>query len=114
VGTEHILLALLRDATGPAADALRRAGVSHPQVWTAVVRMMGTGVEEPTDEDLVFTGRAEDAIEQARSAASEGGRSLADTEHILLALVRERDGAAVRILRQLDADPAAIRATLAS
>jgi ATP-dependent Clp protease ATP-binding subunit ClpC len=114
VGTEHILLALLGDDTGPAADILRSAGVTHVQVRSAVVRMMGTGVEEPAEEELVFTGRAQDAIELARSAAAKDGRGLADTGHILLALVSERDGAAVRILLQLDADPAAIRATLAS
>ena len=114
MGTEHILLALLRDETGPAADALRSAGVSHAQVRTAVVRMMGRGVEEPAEEDLVFTARAEDAIELARRAASQSGRPVADTEQILLALVREHDGAAVRILLQLDADPAAIRSALSS
>jgi ATP-dependent Clp protease ATP-binding subunit ClpC len=114
VGTEHILLALLRDDAGPAVESLQRAGVTHGHVRTAVVRMMGTGVEEPADEELVFTGRAQDAIELARRAASEAGRDLADTDHILLALVREHDGAAVRILLQLDADPAAIRATLSS
>lgn len=114
MGTEHILLALLRDDTGPAVETLHGAGLTHDQVRSAVVAMMGTGVEEPADEELVFTGRAQDAIELARSAASEAGQDLADTGHILLALVREHDGAAVRILLQLDADPAAIRSALSS
>lgn len=104
----------MRDEQGAAADALRTAGVSYPAVRTAVIRMMGTGIEEPAEEELVFTGRAQDAIELARRTASESGRDLADTEHILLALVSEHDGAAVRILLELDADPAAIRATLSS
>jgi ATP-dependent Clp protease ATP-binding subunit ClpC len=114
VGTEHLLLALLRDDAGAAADALRRAGVSHAQVRVAVVRMLGTGVEEPADEELVFTGPALDVIDLACREASSRGRDRADTEHILLALVAERGGAAVRILLQLDADPAAIRSALPS
>jgi ATP-dependent Clp protease ATP-binding subunit ClpB len=83
-------------------------------VQTAVVRMMGQGVAQPAADELTFTGRAEDVVEQARREAVGAGREQADTEHILLALVQERDGAAVRILRQLDADPAAIRSALAS
>jgi ATP-dependent Clp protease ATP-binding subunit ClpC len=114
VGTEHLLLALLGDEEGTAATVLRRCGLSHAQVRTAVVRMMGTGIEEPPEEELVFTGRAEDAIARARQEASARGHDIADTEHILLALVHERDGAAVRILLQLDADPAAIDSALAS
>jgi ATP-dependent Clp protease ATP-binding subunit ClpA len=88
--------------------------VTHAQVRAAVLRMIGMGVEPPADEDLVFTGRAEDAVELARRSAAAAGREQADTEHILLALVQERDGAAVRVLLQLDADPAAIEAALAS
>jgi ATP-dependent Clp protease ATP-binding subunit ClpB len=88
--------------------------VTHAQVQVAVVRMMGRGVESPADDALAFTGRAEDVVEQARREAAGAGREQADTEHILLALVQERDGAAVRILRQLDADPTAIRSALAS
>ena len=115
VGTEHILLGLLRDEDGAAADTLRSAGVTHAQVRAAVVRMMGTGVDpEPGAGQPTFTGRAEDAIERARREASDAGEEPADTGHILLALLGERDGAAVRILQGLDADPAAIASALAS
>ncbi len=107
-----MLLALTRDEEGVAADALHSAGVTHATVRTAVVRMIGRGVEEPGEEELAFTGRAEGAIELARREASAAGRDLADTEHILLALVSEHDGAARRILLQLDADPTAIRAAI--
>ena len=114
VGTEHLLLALLHDDRGGAASALQSAGVSHGQVRAAVVRMMGLGAEAGSSGELAFTGQAEDALELARRQASEAGRGEAGTEDLLLALVSERDGAAVRILLQLDADPAAIRAALAS
>lgn len=113
MGTEHILLALLAEDEGTAAGVLTSAGVSYDQVRAEVVRMMGMGVDSGTDE-LLFSGPAQDAIALAREKASRGGRADAGTEHILLALVEERNGAAVRILRQLDADPAAIRSALSS
>jgi len=75
--------------------------------------MLGVGVEAPGPEPL-FTGRAEDVIERARREASIRDQPQVGTEHLLLALVYERDGAAARILLQLDADPAAIRAALSS
>jgi ATP-dependent Clp protease ATP-binding subunit ClpC len=115
VGTEHILLALFDEDGGTAAGILKASGATYEQVRAAVIRMMGIGVDpahgagKPT-----FTGRAQDAIELARRQASRRGKDQAGTEHILLALVEERDGAAARVLQQLDADPAAIRSALSS
>jgi ATP-dependent Clp protease ATP-binding subunit ClpA len=91
--------------------------VTYERVRTAVIAMMGFGVDpEPGagSAEPMFTGRAEDAIELAQQEAARRGRDRAGTEDILLALVQERDGAAVRILRQLDADPPTIRAALSS
>ena len=113
MGTEHILLALLREEKGAAAGVLKSSGASYEQVRAAVIAMMGLGVDAGAGEPS-FTGRAQDVIALAEQEASRGGQDRAGTEHILLALVCERDGAAVRILRQLDADPAAIRSALAS
>jgi ATP-dependent Clp protease ATP-binding subunit ClpC len=115
VGTEHILLALLAEGDGTAAAVLRPSGVTYERVRAAVIRMMGVGVEpDSAAGQPTFTGRAQDAIELARREADRRGEDRAGTEHILLALVEERDGAAVRILLQLDADPATIRAALSS
>jgi ATP-dependent Clp protease ATP-binding subunit ClpA len=75
--------------------------------------MMGVGVEVP-EEELWFTGRVEDALDRARREAAIRDQPQVGTEHILLALMRSHDGAAVRILLQLDADPATIRQALAS
>jgi ATP-dependent Clp protease ATP-binding subunit ClpA len=75
--------------------------------------MMGQGID-PEFGEPTFTGRAQDAIDFAQREAARRGENGAGTEHILLALVEERDAAAVRILQQLDADPAAIRAALSS
>lgn len=87
--------------------------MTHEQVRASVIRMMGLGVEAP-DAELWFTGRAEDVIERARREAAIRDQARVGTEHILLALMRDQDGAAVRILLELDADPAAIRAALPS
>lgn len=75
--------------------------------------MMGLGVESPETE-LFFTGRAEDVIDRARREASIRDQAQVGTEHVLLALIHERSGAAARILLEFDADPAAIRAALPS
>ena len=77
--------------------------------------MMGTGEDPQSGSgEPTFTGPAQDAIEVAERYASGRGQEPVGTEAILLALVEERDGAAVRILLQLDVDPAAIRSTLSS
>ena len=112
MGTEHLLLGLLREPEGTAAQVLGSFGVTHGQVKVEVVRMMGLGVESPPGE-LFLTGRSEDAIDRARREASIRDQPVG-TEHILLALIHEPSGAAARILLQLDADPAEIRAALSS
>jgi ATP-dependent Clp protease ATP-binding subunit ClpC len=119
VGTEHILLGLLGEGTGTAATVLASFGVTHDRVRAAVVRMMGVGVDEGEGEgkregELSLTGRAQDVIDRAQREASMRDRQQVGTDHILLALIREEHAAATRIILQLDADPAAIRAALAS
>jgi ATP-dependent Clp protease ATP-binding subunit ClpC len=108
VGTEHILLGVLREPEGPAASALAAAGVTHAQVRVAVVRMMGRGVEDSAG-GLPFTSAAEHVIERAQSLSSP---QPVGSDRILLALLEAQDGAAARILQQLDADPVAIRVAL--
>ena len=113
MGTEHILLGLLGAPEGTAAEVLASFGVTVERARAAVVRMIGPGVEAP-DSELSFTGRAEDAIDRARRKASIRDEPRVGTEHLLLALVHDRRGAASRILLGFDADPAAIRAALSS
>ncbi|HUA04373.1 MAG TPA: Clp protease N-terminal domain-containing protein [Solirubrobacteraceae bacterium] len=107
VGTEHLLLALVRQDVGP----LGSAGLTHSNVRGAIVGMMGVGVEAPQGE-LPLTGAAHLAVERAGREASVLGADEVGPEHILLALLRDQDGAATRIIRQLDVDPAAIRSAL--
>lgn len=88
-------------------------GVDYARVRTAVLRMIGPGVESAGTE-LSFTYRAEDVLDRARREAAIRDQPQVGTEHILRALIHEPDGAAARILLELDADPAAIRAALPS
>jgi ATP-dependent Clp protease ATP-binding subunit ClpC len=111
IGTEHVLLGLLREQDGAAASALASLDVTHERVRAAAVRMMGIGVEDVTGE-LPFTGPADEAIERASREASVFGSERVETEHILLALTRDPSGAAARILLALDAEPAAIRSAV--
>jgi ATP-dependent Clp protease ATP-binding subunit ClpC len=111
VGTEHVLLGLLREDDGAAARALASLGVSYARVRTGVVAMMGVGVDAPAGE-LPLTEPAQAAIDRAGREASSLGAESVGTEHILVALTRDSGGAAARILTQMDADPAAIRSAL--
>jgi ATP-dependent Clp protease ATP-binding subunit ClpC len=112
VGTEHLLLGLLRVDDGRAAATLASLGVTPARVRRAVVGMLGVGVEPP-EGDLPLTDPAQAAVERAGREASAMGAERVGTDHILLALVRDPNGAATRILWQLDVDTAAVRSAVA-
>jgi hypothetical protein len=98
VGTEHLLLGLLREETGVAAIVLKEFGVELGQVRAMVERVVGRGSAEP-DVERRFTPRAQVVI---TLAVSEAWRASAiDTEHILLGLVREGEGLAAGALETL-------------
>jgi ATP-dependent Clp protease ATP-binding subunit ClpC len=91
---------------------LQPFGVTYAKVRISVVRMMGVGVEAPQGE-LALTGRAQDVMDRASREAAMRDQAQVGTEHILLALIHAPEGAAARILLQLDADPTDVRAALA-
>src|SRR5579875_1940913 len=103
IGTEHILLGLLREEEGLAARALESLEVTLERVRAQVVRLVGSG-EEVTTGQVPFTPRAKKVLELALREARSLGQEHIGTEHILLGLVRENEGVASRILLDLDAD----------
>jgi ATP-dependent Clp protease ATP-binding subunit ClpC len=113
VGTEHILLGLLREKDGIAATALVSLAVTYDRVLAAVVRLLGGGVE-PANGELPMTGPADAVVERAGREAAGLGAERVGTDHILVALIFEPRGAAARILLGLDADAAAIRSAVAA
>jgi Clp amino terminal domain, pathogenicity island component/UvrB/uvrC motif len=108
IGTEHILLGLLREERGLAARVLGSFDVTLERVRAQVVRIVGFG-EEATEGQIPFTPRARKVLELALRESLSLGQMQVDTEHLLLGLAREGDGVAARILRDFDADPEKIR-----
>ncbi|MBE3033404.1 MAG: ATP-dependent Clp protease ATP-binding subunit [Actinobacteria bacterium] len=108
IGTEHLLLGLLREEEGVAARVLDGLEVSVEEVRAAVVRIVGAGEESPQGQ-IPFTPRAKKVLELALREALSLGHNYIGTEHILLGLVREDEGVAARILLDLDAEPEKIR-----
>ena len=108
IGTEHILLGLLREEEGLAARVLESLDITVERVRAQVVRIVGSG-EEVTSGQIPFTPRAKKVLELALREALSLGHNYIGTEHILLGLVRENDGVAARILLDFDADAETIR-----
>jgi ATP-dependent Clp protease ATP-binding subunit ClpC len=108
IGTEHILLGLLREEEGLAARVLESLDITVERVRTQVVRIVGSG-EEVTSGQIPFTPRAKKVLELALREALSLGHNYIGTEHILLGLVRENEGVAARILLDFDADSEKIR-----
>jgi ATP-dependent Clp protease ATP-binding subunit ClpC len=95
IGTEHILLGLLREEEGLAARVLRSLDITVEEVRAQVARIIGQG-DEPPDANVPFTPRAKKVLELALREALSLGDNYIGTEHILLALVRENEGVAAR------------------
>ncbi|MBI5106105.1 MAG: ATP-dependent Clp protease ATP-binding subunit [Solirubrobacterales bacterium] len=108
IGTEHILLGLLREEEGLAARVLESLDITVERVRAQVVRIVGSG-EEVTSGQIPFTPRAKKVLELALREAPSLGHNYIGTEHILLGLVRENEGVAARILLDFDADSEKIR-----
>src|ERR1700748_1705453 len=108
IGTEHILLGLLREEEGLAARVLESLDITTERVRSQVVRIVGSG-EEVTSGQIPFTPRAKKVLELALREALSLGHNYIGTEHILLGLVRENEGVAARILLDFDADAEKIR-----
>ncbi len=108
IGTEHLLLGLLREDEGVAARALASLNVTLDEVREQVESIVGYG-EEGTGGQAPFTPRSKKVLELALREALQLGHNYIGTEHILLGLVRESEGVAARVLSNLDVDPDKVR-----
>ena len=108
IGTEHILLGLLREEVGVAADVLASLDVTIEEVRAQIARIVRQGDEVPTGQ-MPFAPRASKVLELALQEALELDHDYIGTEHILLGLVREDGGVGARILRDFDAGPQKVR-----
>ena len=103
IGTEHILLGLIREGDGVAAQALESLGISLDAVRQQVEEITGQGLKAPSG-DIPLTPRAEKVLKLSLREALEFGHNYIGTEHILLGLIREGDGVAAQVLVKLGAD----------
>ncbi|MBM7096587.1 MULTISPECIES: ATP-dependent protease ATP-binding subunit ClpC [Alteribacter] len=99
IGTEHILLGLVREGEGIAAKALSALGLSPEKIQTEVEQLIGRG--EEGSKTIHYTPRAKKVIELSMDEARKLGHSYVGTEHILLGLIREGEGVAARVLNNL-------------
>jgi ATP-dependent Clp protease ATP-binding subunit ClpA len=98
VGTEHLLLALIRDGGGVGVAALRDLGVNLDEVTRLINETVKTGISSPGAPDLPFTSRAKKTLELAMAEAADLKHSYVSTEHLLLGLLREEKGIAAQTL----------------
>jgi hypothetical protein len=103
IGTEHLLLGLIREAEGVAARALESLGISLEAVRQQVTEIIGRG-EQTSAGHIPFTPRSKKVLELSLREALQLGHNYIGTEHILLGLIREGDGVAAQVLVRLGAD----------
>lgn len=99
IGTEHILLGLIREGEGIAAKALQSLGLGLERIQEEVETMIGRGQEPPSN--IAYTPRAKKVIELSMDEARKLGHSYVGTEHVLLGLIREGEGVAARVLNNV-------------
>jgi ATP-dependent Clp protease ATP-binding subunit ClpA len=100
IGTEHLLLGLLREQEGLAALALEKLGVALDPVRAAVEKKIGRG-DQPVQEEIDYVPRARKVLSLALDEAERQGSAYVRTEHILLGLVRDGGGVGADILDTL-------------
>jgi ATP-dependent Clp protease ATP-binding subunit ClpA len=111
IGTEHILLGLVRERDGVAAKALESLNISLEAVRQQVEEIIGRGQAAPTGH-IPFTPRAKKVLELSLREALQLGHNYIGTEHILLGLIREGEGVAAQVLQKLGADLDRVRQTV--
>jgi ATP-dependent Clp protease ATP-binding subunit ClpC len=99
IGTEHILLGLIREGEGIAAKALNALGLGSDKIQKEVENLIGKG--QDASQTVHYTPRAKKVIELSMDEARKLGHSYVGTEHILLGLIREGEGVAARVLNNL-------------
>ena len=108
IGTEHLLLGLIREGEGVAAKALASKGVELDATRKQVEEMIGKGNAAPNGH-IPFTPHAKQVLEFSLREALQLGHSYIGTEHILLGLIREGEGVGTQVLIKMDVDLGELR-----
>src|SRR6516164_6998547 len=104
LGTEHLLLGLIKLGQGVAVNVLQKMGLDLETVRMEVEKQVGTGPDQKMIGNIPYTPRVKKVLDLAKREAKNLNHTYIGTEHILLGLLREGDGVAARILRSLDVD----------
>jgi ATP-dependent Clp protease ATP-binding subunit ClpC len=104
VGTEHLLLGLIKLGQGVAINVLAKMGLDLETVRMEVEKQVGSGPETKMVGNIPYTPRVKKVLALAGKEAKALGHSYVGTEHVLLGLLREGDGVAAKVLKNLDVD----------
>ncbi len=109
IGTEHILLGLVREGEGVAAVVLQKMGLNLRQIRIEIEKIVKPGPATVISGDIPFTPKAKKAIELSGEEARSLGHNYIGTEHILLGLIKEGEGVASQVLLNLGLDLEKVR-----
>jgi ATP-dependent Clp protease ATP-binding subunit ClpC len=109
IGTEHLLLALIHEGEGVAANTLRALDVDLDTLRREVEALVGRGQQPVQGRHIPFTPQAKKALELALREMAQLGHSYIGTEHLLLGVIREGEGPAAQVLRQRGIEPDTVR-----
>lgn len=109
IGTEHVLLGLIKLGQGVAVSVLQRMGLDLESVRMEVEKEVGTGPDQKKSSNIPYTPRVKKVLSLANKEAKQLNHSYVGTEHILLGLLREGEGMASRVLTSLNVDLATTR-----
>ncbi|MEY3395864.1 MAG: hypothetical protein RL346_2101 [Verrucomicrobiota bacterium] len=104
VGTEHLLLGLIKLGQGVAVNVLERMGLELDSVRMEVEKEVGSGPPQKSPGNIPYTPRVKKVLALANKEAKSLNHSYVGTEHLLLGLLREGEGVAARVLKRLDVD----------
>ena len=109
VGTEHLLLGLIKLGQGVAVNVLQKMGLDLETVRMEVEKQVGTGPDQKQVGNILYTPRVKKVLSLASKEAKALNHTYVGTEHILLGLLREGDGVAAKVLKSLDIDIELVR-----
>jgi ATP-dependent Clp protease ATP-binding subunit ClpC len=109
IGTEHLLLGIIREGEGIAATVLNNLGLDLDTIRQSIENMVPTSGGTLTIGEIPFTPRAKRVLELSVEEARLFGHNYVGTEHLLLGLIREGEGVAARVLMELGADRKRVR-----
>ncbi len=104
LGTEHLLLGLIKLGQGVAVNVIQKMGLDLDTVRLEVEKQVGTGPDQKMIGNIPYTPRVKKVIALAQKEAKNLNHTYVGTEHLLLGLLREGDGVAAKVLRALDVD----------